>query len=103
MSSFGRRQKETCRERLIMQKGNPTEDPSTHNNRFAKFFYHSGIRIGGASGASKHQSFRKKLTLEARVSFSSSSTACWAGVEEEDDEGEATAMTTAVEEFCRLQ
>ncbi len=86
-----------------MQKGNPTEHPPTHNNRFAKFLYHSGIRIGGASGALKHQSFVKKLTLEARVSFSSSSTACWAGVEEEDDEGEATAMTTAVEEFCRLQ
>jgi hypothetical protein len=40
--------------------------------------------------------------LEARVSFSSSSTACWAGVEEEDDEGEVTAMTTAVEAFRRL-
>jgi hypothetical protein len=102
VSSFGRRQKETCREKLIMQKGNPTEHPPTHNNRFEKFLYHNGIRIGGASGASKHQNFRKKLTLEASVSFSSSSTACWAGVEEEDDEGEATAMATAVEEFCRL-
>jgi hypothetical protein len=83
-------------------EGKSHRTPPTHNNRFAKLLYHSGIPFGGASGASKHQCFMKKLTLEARVSFSSSSTACWAGVEEEADEGEATAMTTAVEEFCRL-
>jgi hypothetical protein len=33
---------------------------------------------------------------------SSSSTACWAGIEEERDEGEVTALTTAVEVFRRL-
>jgi len=61
--------------------------------------------IAGAAGASKHQNFRKELTLEGGFSSffpSSSSTACWAGIEEEKEEGEVRAMTTAVEAFCRL-
>jgi hypothetical protein len=67
----------------------------------AKILYHSGIRIAGAAGASKDQSLRKELTLEADFS-SSSSTACWAGIGEEGDEGEATALTTAIEASFRL-
>jgi hypothetical protein len=72
-----------------MQKGNSRNThPPTHKKRLAKILYHSGIRIAGAAGASKDQSLRKELTLEA--DFSSSSTACWAGIGEEGDEGEAT-------------
>jgi hypothetical protein len=60
--------------------------------------------IAGAAGASKHQNFRKELTLEGVFSSFSSyaSTACWAGMEDERDEGEVRAMITAVEAFCHL-
>jgi hypothetical protein len=81
-------------------KGGFQKHPPTHKKRLTKILYHSDIRIAGAAGASKDQSLRKELTLEADCS--SSSTACWAGIGGEGDEGEATALTTAIEASFRL-